>query len=137
METTPYFSSVHDPHVAGRCKHKLSDIFMVALITYLFGVEYHIDMYQLYHYRGEEFKPLLELPNGCPSEDPVERVMQSVYPDEIASYLQVYTSQIIKDLSGLHTAIDGKKMCGNNPRGYGENNYILSAWVNEHSLSIA
>ena len=32
-------------------------------------------MYQLYHYRGEEFKPLLELPNGCPSEDTVERVM--------------------------------------------------------------
>lgn len=75
METTPYFSSVHDPRVVGRCKHKISDIFMVALITYLFGFYDYIDMYQLYHYRGEEFKPLLELPNGCPSEDTVERVM--------------------------------------------------------------
>ena len=26
METAPYFSSVHDPRVVGRCKHKLSDI---------------------------------------------------------------------------------------------------------------
>ena len=67
METAPYFSSVHDPRVVGCCKHNLSDILMVALITYLCGGEYYSDMYQLCYYRGEEFKPLLELPNGCPS----------------------------------------------------------------------
>ena len=109
---------------------------MVALITYLCGGEDYSDMYQLCRYPGEEFKPLLELPNGCPSEDTFERVMQAVHPDEIAACLEVYTSQIIKDLSGLHIAIDGKKMRGTNPRGHGESSYILSAWVNEHSLSI-
>ena len=134
METPPYFSSVHDPRVVGRCKHKLSDILMVALITYPYGGEDYSDMYQLCHYRGEEFNPLLELPNGCPSEDTFERVMQAVHPDEIAACLEVYTSQIIKDLSGLHIAIDGKKMRGTNPRGHGESSYILSAWVNEHSF---
>ena len=86
---------------------------------------------------AKRFKPLLELPNGCPSEDTFERVMQAVHPDEIAACLEVYTSQIIKDLSGMHIAIDGKKMRGTNPRGHGESSYILSAWVNEHSLSIA
>lgn len=115
METAPYFSSVHDPRVVGRCKHKLSDILMVALITYLCGGEDYSDMYQLCHYHGKEFKPLLELPNGCPSEDTFERVMQAVHLDEIAACLEVYTSQIIKDLSGLHIAIDGKKMRETNP----------------------
>ena len=85
METAPYFSSVHDPRVVRRCKHKLSDILMVALITYLCGGEDYSDMYQLCRFRGKEFKPLLELPNGCPSEDTFERVMQAVHPDEIAS----------------------------------------------------
>lgn len=80
METAPYFSSVHDPRVVGRCKHKLSDILMVALITYLCGGEDYSDMYQLCRFRGKEFKPLLELPNGCPSEDTFERVMQAVPP---------------------------------------------------------
>ena len=75
METTPYFSSVHAPRVVGRCKHKLSDILMVALITYLCGGEDYSDIYQLCRFRGKEFKPLLELPNGCPSEDTFERVM--------------------------------------------------------------
>ena len=46
--------------------------------------------------------------------------MQAVHPDEIAAYLEVYTSQIIKDLSGMHIAIDGKNMRGTNPRGHGE-----------------
>lgn len=69
METTPYFSSVYDPRVVGRCKHRLSDILMVALITYLCGGEDYSDMYQLCRFRGKEFKPLPELPNGCPSED--------------------------------------------------------------------
>ena len=137
METPPYFSSVHDPGVVGRCKHKLSDILMVALIAYLFVGEDYSDIYQLCRHRGEELKPLLELPNGCPSEDTFERVMQAVHSDEISACLEVYTSQIIKDLFGLHIAIDGKKMRGTNPRGHGESSYILSAWVNEHSLSIA
>lgn len=55
------------------------------------------------------------MPNGCPSEDTFERVMQAVHLDEIAAFLEVYTSQIIKDLSGLHIAIDGKKMRETNP----------------------
>ena len=137
MKTTPYFSSVHDPRVVGRCKHKPSDILMVALIIYLCGGEDYSGMDQLYRFRGKEFQPLLELPNGCPSEDTFERVMRAVHPGEIAAYLEVYTSQIIKDLSGMHIAVDGKKMRGMNPRSHGESSYILSAWINEHSLSIA
>ena len=52
METAPYFSSVCDPRVVGRCKHKLSDILMVALITYLCVGEDYSDMYQLCRFRG-------------------------------------------------------------------------------------
>ena len=74
METGPYFSSVHDPRVVGRCKHKLSDILMVALITYLCGGEDYSDMYQLCRFRGKDFKLL---PDGCPSEDTFEHVMQA------------------------------------------------------------
>ena len=61
METAPYFSSVQAPRVVGRCKHKLSDILMAAVITYLYGGEDYSDMHQLCRYRGEEVKPLLEI----------------------------------------------------------------------------
>ena len=81
METTPYFSSVHDPRIVGRCKHKLSDILMVALTSYLCGGEDYSDMYQLCLHQDEKFRLLLELPNGCTSEDTFEWVMQAVHPD--------------------------------------------------------
>ena len=35
--------------------------------------------------------------------------MQAVHLDEIAAFLEVYTSQIIKDLSGLHIASMARK----------------------------
>ena len=132
----PYFSSIHNSRVVGRCKHKLSAILIVALITYLYllGGEDYSDMYQLCRFRDKEFKPLLELPNGCPSEDTFERVMQAVHSDEIAACLEVYTSQIIKGLSGMHIAIDGKKMRGTNPRGHGESSYTPSRLGSTNTL---
>lgn len=35
--------------------------------------------------------------------------MQAVYPDEITACFAVYTSQIIRDLSGVNIAIGDKK----------------------------
>ena len=66
METPPYFSSVHDTRVVGRCKHKLSDILMVALIAYLFIGEDYSDIYQLCRHRGEEFKTSARITQWLP-----------------------------------------------------------------------
>ena len=37
MDVQVYFSKVEDPRVVGRCKHKLSDILIIALASYLRG----------------------------------------------------------------------------------------------------
>ena len=37
MDVQDYFSKVEDPRVVGRCKHKLSDIPVIALASYLCG----------------------------------------------------------------------------------------------------
>ena len=44
IETAAYSSPIRDPYFVGRYKHKLSDIFMVTLITYLFGEEDYSDL---------------------------------------------------------------------------------------------
>lgn len=69
MEKIDYFSSVPDPRVKGRCKHKLSDILIIAIATYLCGGDDYASMYEFCKHRGESLKPLVELPNGCPSVD--------------------------------------------------------------------
>ena len=75
MEKFEEITSALDPRVKGRCKHKVSDIIIIAIATYLCGGDDYVSMYELCRERGEDLKPLVELPNGCPSVDTFERVM--------------------------------------------------------------
>ena len=80
MDIQDYFSQVEDPLVVGRCKHKLSDILIIALASYLSGVEDYESMHELCLERGASLRPLVELPNGCLSVDTFERVLQRIDP---------------------------------------------------------
>ncbi|MDR1402754.1 MAG: hypothetical protein LBJ60_03510 [Tannerellaceae bacterium] len=53
-----YFSEVEASCVEGRCMHLLSDILMIALLTYLTGGTDYQDMYLFTKERGEEFNGL-------------------------------------------------------------------------------
>lgn len=78
MDIQDYFSTVENPRVVGRCKHKLSDILVIVLASYLFRGEGYESMHELCLERGESLRPLVELPNGCPSVDTFERVLQRI-----------------------------------------------------------
>ncbi|WP_411292606.1 transposase family protein [Tannerella forsythia] len=51
---------VEDPRVVGRCKHKLSDILVIALFGYLFGDKDYESMHELCLERGESLRPLVD-----------------------------------------------------------------------------
>ena len=53
MEKIDYFSTVPDPRVKGCCKHKLSDILIIAIATYLCGGDDYASMYEFCKHRGE------------------------------------------------------------------------------------
>ena len=46
MEKIDYFSTAPDPRVKGHCKHKLSDILIIAIATYLCGGDDYASMYE-------------------------------------------------------------------------------------------
>lgn len=135
MDVQVYFSKVEDPRVVGRCKHKLSDILVIALASYLCGGEDYESMHELCLERGESLRPLVELPNGCPSADTFERVLQRIEPQSLYACLQVYGKELISDLDGKHIAIDGKRLKGSKKKT--GSTHILSAWVDEVGLSLA
>ena len=112
MEKIDYFSTVPDPRVKGRCKHKLSDILIIAIATYLCGGDDYASMYEFCKHRGESLKPLLELPNGCPSVDTIERVISRIDPTAFAECLSVFGSTLVDDLKDKLVSIDGKRICG-------------------------
>ena len=83
MDVQVYFSKVEDPRVVGRCKHKLSDILVIAVASYLYGGEDYKSMHELCIEQGGYLRPLVELPNGCPSMDTFERVLQRIEPQSL------------------------------------------------------
>lgn len=105
MNIVDYFEGVKDPRVIVRCKHKLSDILVVALASYLCGAEDYESMHELCLERGEPLRPLVELPNGTPSTDTFERVLQRIEPHSLYACLSVYGKDLIQDLEGKHIAI--------------------------------
>ena len=135
MDVQDYFSKVEDPRVVGRCKHKLSDILVIALASYLCGGEDYESMHELCLERGASLRPPVELPNGCPSVDTFERVLQRIEPQSLYACLQVYGKELISDLDGKHIAIDGKRLKGSKKKT--GSTHILSAWVDEVGLSLA
>lgn len=92
-------------------------------------------MHELCIERGEALRPLVELPNGCPSADTFERVLQRIEPHSLHACLQVYGKDLLQDLQGKHIAIDGKRLRGS--RRKTGSTHILSAWVDEVGMSLA
>lgn len=135
MDVGNYFSMVAAPRVVGRCKHKLSDILIIALASYLCGGEDYESMHELCLERGESLRPLVELPNGTPSADTFERVLQRIEHQSLSACLQVYGKKLLSDLDGKHIAVDGKRVQGSKHKT--GSTHILSAWVDEVGLSLA
>ena len=126
MAVQDYFSIVEDPpYVERHYKHKLSDILIIALASYLCGGEDYESMHEPCLERGESLRPLVELPNSCPSVDTFERVLQRIDSQSLYACLQVYGKELISDLEGKHIAIDGKRLKGSKKKT--GSTHILSA----------
>jgi predicted transposase YbfD/YdcC len=132
-----YFLEVEDPRVVGRCSHLLSDVLMIALLTYLTGGTDYQDMYLFGKERGQEFDGLLQLPNGVPSADTFERVFKKLKSESLHTCLDSYGKEILGRLSEKQIVLDGKKLRGVHPGSKGNSGlYILNAWVSENRFCI-
>jgi predicted transposase YbfD/YdcC len=129
-----YFEGVKDPRVEGRCDHRLSDILIIAICTYITGGTDYEDMYLFGRERGEQLKgSLLELPNGAPSADTYRRVFIHLDADSLQNCLILYGKEILTGLAEKQIILDGKKLRGVSPTSRGNAGcYILNAWVGEN-----
>jgi len=136
-EITRIFSKVDDPRVELRCLHRLRDILFIAFCTLLSNGEDFEDMVEFGEQRLEWLEQLLELPNGIPSHDTFNRVLQLIDPKQLSVCLAEDAEKLIASLEGKLVSFDGKKMKGVSPKSRGNKGlFILSAWVGEHRLCI-
>ena len=72
------FCKLSDPRVVGRSSHKLTDILILSVLAVICGADTYdaIELFGKAHH--EELKGILQLPNGIPSHDTINRVFQSI-----------------------------------------------------------
>ena len=131
------FSSVPDPRVGGRCLHLLSDILMIALCSQLADGEDFEDMVVFGQEKFALLQTFLLLPNGIPSHDTFNRVLQMIDYQSLDNCLGQHARELLSLVAEKQICLDGKKLKGVAPTKRGNAGlYILNAWVSENRLCI-
>lgn len=128
---------VKDPRI-NRCKrHLLIDIITIAVCAVIGGADKWIDIAAFGRRRQEWFESFLELPNGIPSHDTLERVFDRLDPLTLQQALLGWLHSISETLGFKHIAIDGKTLRGSGGGSLGLRYlHLVSAWATEANLTL-
>ncbi len=132
-----HFAQLDDFRQVNKCKHRLSDILLIGLCTYLSNGQDYEDMVLFAQTKGAQLPHLLDLPAGVPSHDTFNRVFQLLAPDLLGGLLQQHGHELLGLLAEKQICLDGKKLKGVSPRSKGNQGlFIVNAWVAENRLCI-
>ena len=114
-------------------KHSLPDILFLSLCAVICGCESFNDIEDFGHAKHDWLKQHIELVNGIPSHDTLNRVYQILAPRTFQECLIRWTEGVRKRIPGETVAIDGKAQ--RRARNKNENlQYIVNAWAGENRL---
>lgn len=102
------FSSLEDPRVIGRSKHKLIDIIVISICAIICGAKCWNQIEVFGKLRKEWFQTFLELPNGIPSKYTFGRLFALIEPINFQKCFIAWTKEVSQVSSGEIVAIDGK-----------------------------
>jgi predicted transposase YbfD/YdcC len=129
-------SGVSDPRRQwGAIRHNLLDILVIGLCSTIAGGEGFEEMVELGRAWEEWFGTFLKLPNGIPCDDTFRRLFERVNPDQLLKCLQQWLMQI-SEAGGRDINLDGKTMRGSAKAGEHKGIHMVSAWVNEHNITL-
>ena len=128
------FSSIEDSRSHINRLHNLIDVIIIGMISVLCGAETWKQMIGFARSKESFLRQFLELSNGIPSEDTINRVFSSI--DNLAfesCFIEWVNS--LSDLSkGQVIAIDGKTIRGAKRHGKTSPVHMVSAWACENNL---
>jgi predicted transposase YbfD/YdcC len=128
------FAHVRDPR-RSNARHRLFDIFVIALCAVISGAEGWEDMEEYGYAQAEWFQQFLDLPHGIPSHDTFRRVLSRLKPDELTQCFVSWTEALRESLDGEIVAIDGKTLRRSFDHAASQGAiHMVSAWANAHRL---
>jgi len=126
---------VKDPRrtECGNIRHKLEDILIIGLCTFVCNGEDFEDMEEFGKEREEFLKGFLELPNGIPDSDTFRRVFERVNPQALSEALYGWLEAVRPE--GSVIAVDGKTIRGSG-NGAHKAYHVVSAFVAESRITL-
>jgi predicted transposase YbfD/YdcC len=132
-----HFASLKDPRRKHRQRHRLLDIIVIALCGVIANCNSWQDIETFARKRKDWLGRFLELPNGIPSHDTIERVFARLEPLALQRCLLSWLEAITGVLKLKHVAIDGKTArCSGSPTNGLRALQIVSAWAVEQNLTL-
>jgi predicted transposase YbfD/YdcC len=132
----PFFMDLIDPRRDGGNKlHKLTDILFIILAATLSGTEDLVHTEEWACVNEPWLRRYIELPNGVPSHDTMNDVLNRINHKEFSWMLASWAETELPSLAGEQIAIDGKTLRGS--RTAGEAAHIVSAWACKGQVVLA
>jgi len=132
-----YLDMVTDNRQAKKVRYKMRDVIAIVFFATVGNADDFVEI-EVFGKEHEAFlRRYLELPNGIPSHDTIQRVMAMVSPEFLGS-IQIQWNEMMNSDEGEKIkkilAIDGKTQCGNGNKNQ-KANHIVSA-VDENGFCL-
>ncbi len=130
-----YFSSLSDPRMIGKVRHKLTDIITITLCAVISGADAWTEVEEYGRAEYEWFESFSELPSDIPSHDTFGNVFAALSVSESESCFLNRIKAVSEATAGEVIAIDGKTLCDSYDRSSEKAAiHMVSAWACENRI---
>lgn len=141
METTVttsimvHFSSLSDPRILLKVRHKLIDLVVIALCGVISGADDWVEIADYGRLKQEWFKTFLELPNGVATHYTFRRLFARIDPEQFGKCLIDWVQEAVPRDGSDIIAIDGKTARRSHDRANGGKAiHMVNAWAVKNRL---
>ena len=128
------FGDIPDPRIERTKKHKLIDILFITLSAVLCGCDEWEEIQSYGEKKESWLRKYIELPNGIPSHDTINRVISAIDPKVMQECFVRWVQGIATLSKGEVVSIDGKRLCGSGADSKDSIVHMVSAWSDANNL---
>jgi len=129
-----HFGDIPDPRIDRTKKHKLIDILFITMVAVICGCDEWEEIESYGEKKEEWLRKYLELPNGIPSHDTINRTISAIDPIVMQQHFVQWVREVSDLSKGEVVNIDGKRLCGSGKDGKESIVHMVSAWSDANNM---
>jgi predicted transposase YbfD/YdcC len=132
-----HFSSLKDPRIQLKTRHKLIDIIVITICAVICGADDWQEVVDYGKAKQDWLKTFLELPHGIPSHDTFGRVFSLLRPEDFERCFVSWIHAVFKVTAGQTVAIDGKTLRRSHDRSSNKAAiHMVGAWATQTGVTL-